>query len=240
VAAVALWRARQYLHERRFRREYIEPTLAAMSPALGLAERQVRLHVDPALGNLTPRLAKPLSPSEKWVRLQYGEHVEPVLRWLPERAQRGVWAVQRKARPVTGKAALLRRPREDAGPRIEMVAQTPYLTSEQRQLVSAIVKAKIPAGDLVDAWHQVGPRVRAVWTVRKRPPSAVGVEHVLAQLPKLKEWEFYVGQAAGDLPVVISLRDDSPHIAVSAGSGAGKSVLAMLLATQTRTGAAGW
>jgi hypothetical protein len=69
-------------------------------------------------------------------------------------------------------------------------------------------------------------RVRAVWTVRKRPPSAVGVEHVLAQLPKLKEWEFYVGQAAGDLPVVISLRDDSPHIAVSAGSGAGKSVLA--------------
>jgi hypothetical protein len=103
VAAVALWRARRYLHERRFRREYIEPTLAAMSPALGLAERQVRLYVDPALGNLTPRLAKPLSPSEKWVRLQYGEHVEPVLRWLPERAQRGVWAVQRKARPVTGK-----------------------------------------------------------------------------------------------------------------------------------------
>src|SRR5690349_141091 len=116
VAAVALFRARQYLHERRFRREYIEPTLAAMSPALGLAERQVRLHVDPSLGNLTPRLAKPLSPTEKWIRLRYGEHVEPVLRWLPERAQRGMWAVQRTARPVTEKAALLRRPREDAGP----------------------------------------------------------------------------------------------------------------------------
>src|SRR3954464_2560303 len=122
VAAVALWRARQYLRERRFRREYIEPTLAAMSPALGLAERQVRLHVDPSLGNLTPRLAKPLPPSAQGVRLKYGEHGEPVLRWLPERAQRGVWAVQRKARPVTAKAALLRRPREDAGPRIELVA----------------------------------------------------------------------------------------------------------------------
>jgi hypothetical protein len=234
AAAVALWRGRQYLHERRFRREYIEPTLAAMSPALGLQESQVRLRVDTSLGNLTPRLAKPLSPAEKWIRLRYGAHVEPVLRWLPERAQRGVWAVQRKARPVTGKVVLLRRPREDAGPRIELVAQTPYLTAEQRQLVSSIVKAKIPAGDLVEAWHQVGVRVRAVWTVRKRPPSAVGLEHVLAQLPKLKEWEFYVGQAAGDLPVVISLRDDSPHIAVSAGSGAGKSVLAQLLAVQTR------
>jgi hypothetical protein len=232
VAAVALWRGRQYLHERRFRREYIEPTLAAMSPALGLDASQVRLHVDTSLGNLTPRLAKPLSPAEKWVRLRYGEHVEPVLRWLPEQAQRGIWAFQRKAQPVTEKAALLRRPREDAGPRIELVAQTPYLTSEQRQLVSAIVKAKIPAGDLVEAWHQVGARVRAVWTVRKRPPSAVGLEHVVAHLPRLKEWEFYVGQAAGDLPVVISLRDDSPHIAVSAGSGAGKSVLAMLLAVQ--------
>jgi hypothetical protein len=232
VAAVALYRARQYLRERRFRREYIEPTLAAMSPALGLEASQVRLHVDPSLGNLTPRLAKPLSPSEKWVRLQYGEYVEPVLRWLPERAQRGMWAVQRKARPVTGKVVLLRRPREDAGPRIELVARTPYLTSEQRQLVNAIVKAKIPAGDLVEAWHQVGPRVRAVWTVRKRPPSAVGLEHVLAQLPKLKEWEFYLGQAAGDLPVVVSLKDDSPHISLSAGSGAGKSVKAMLIAVQ--------
>jgi hypothetical protein len=232
VAAVALWRARQYLHERRFRREYIEPTLAAMSPALGLAGRQIRLHVDPRLGNLTPRLAKPLSPTEKWIRLKYGEHVEPVLRWLPERAQRGMWAVQRKARPVTEKAALLRRPREDAGPRIELVAQTPYLTSEQRQLVSAIVKAKIPAGDLLDSWHQVGPQVRVVWTVRKRPPSVVSVEHLLAQLPELKEWEFYIGQAAGDVPVVVSLRDDSPHISESAGSGAGKSVLAMLIAVQ--------
>jgi hypothetical protein len=232
IAAVALWRARQYLHERRFRREYIEPTLAAMSPALGLEESQVRLHVDPSLGNLTPRLMKPPSPTERAVRQWYGENVEPALRWLPERAQRGMWAVQRTARPVTEKAALLRRPRVDAGPRIEMVAQTPYLTAEQRQLVSAIVKAKIPAGDLVEAWHQVGVRVRAVWTVRKRPPSAVGYEHVLAHLPRLKEWEFYVGQAAGDAPVVVSLKDDSPHISLSAGSGAGKSVLAMLLAVQ--------
>jgi hypothetical protein len=232
IAAVALLRARRYLTERRFRREYIEPTLAAMSPALGLDERQVRLHVDPSLGNLTPRLAKPLSPTEKWIRLRYGEHVEPILRWLPERAQRGLWVVQRKARPLTDKAQLLRRPREDAGPRIELVAQTPYLTVEQRQLVSAIVKAKIPAGDLMEAWHQVGVRVRAVWTVRKRPPSVVSLEHVLAQLPKLKEWEFYLGQAAGDVPVTISLRDDSPHISESAGSGAGKSVLAMLIAVQ--------
>jgi hypothetical protein len=97
ITAVALVRARRYLRERRFRLEYIEPTLAAMSPALGLDDSAVRLYVDPKLGNLTPRLAKPLSPAEQAVRRWYGEHVEPRLRWLPDRAQRGMWAVQRKA-----------------------------------------------------------------------------------------------------------------------------------------------
>jgi hypothetical protein len=232
VTAVALVRARRYLRERRFRLEYIEPTLAAMSPALGLNDSAVRLYVDPKLGNLTPRLAKPLSPAEQAVRRWYGEYVEPPLRWLPDRAQRGMWAAQRKARPLTAKAELLRRPVEEKGPRIELRARTPFLTAEQRNLVASIIGAKIPAGELVASWNQVGQHVSATWTVRKRPPAAVGYEHVVARLPGLKEWEFYVGQAAGDLPAVISLRDDSPHIAVSAGSGAGKSVLAQLLAVQ--------
>lgn len=232
IAAVALWRGRRYLLERRFRREYIEPTLAAMSPALGLDDRQVRLYVDPSLGNLTPRLMKPPSPAEKAVRQWYGQHVEPAVRWLPDHAQRAAWAAQKKAKPLTDKAALARRPREDAGPRIELRARTPYLTSEQRQLVKAIVEAKIPVGDLVGTWDQVGVSVRAVWTVRKRPPSSVVLEHVEAYLPKLKEWEFYLGQAAGDLPMIVSLRDDSPHILESAGSGAGKSVLAQLIGVQ--------
>lgn len=232
IAAVALWRGRRYLLERRFRREYIEPTLAAMAPALGLDDRHVRLYVDPSLGNLTPRLMKPPSPAERAVRQWYGAHVEPVVRWLPDRAQRVAWAAQAKARPVTAKAELLRRPVEQPGPRIELRARTPYLTSEQRQLVSSIVNSKIPVADLVETWNQVGARVSARWTVRKRPPAQVGHDQVLEHIDKLKEWEFYIGQTAGDRPVIVSLKDDSPHIAVSAGSGAGKSVLAQLVAVQ--------
>jgi hypothetical protein len=49
--------------------------------------------------------------------------------------------------------------------------------------VSAIVSSKIPVADLVESWHQVGPRVRARWVVRKRPPSSVGYEQVAAHLP---------------------------------------------------------
>ncbi|MEU4382790.1 helicase HerA domain-containing protein [Micromonospora echinofusca] len=232
AALVAGYRLRRKLTMRRFNREYIAPTLAALAPAMGL-QTGVRLHVDPSLGNLTPRLAKPLSPAETAVRSWYGEHVEPVIRWLPERAQRATWSAQRKAEPVTSKLAMFRRPVDgDQGPRIELVADTPYLTREQRQLVSSIIGSKIPVADLVETWHQVGPRVRATWTVRKRPPARVGVDQVAEHLPRLAEWEFFLGMGAGDRPVILSLRDDSPHIAVSAGTGAGKSVLAELVAVQ--------
>ncbi|WP_030269928.1 type IV secretory system conjugative DNA transfer family protein, partial [Micromonospora globosa] len=233
AAAVAAYRARRRLVARRFRREYVTPTLAALAPALGREPGQVRLHVDPSLGNLAPRLARPLSPAEEAVRRWYGENLEPVVRWLPERVQRAAWAVQRAARPVTSRLDVFRRPgKEDQGPRIELVADTPYLTKEQRQLVSAIVTSKIPVSDLVETWDQVGPRVIARWTVRKRPPARVGLAELVERFPALAEWEFFVGLGAGDRPVTLSLRDDSPHIAVSAGTGAGKSVLAELVAVQ--------
>ncbi|MGV9762410.1 helicase HerA domain-containing protein [Micromonospora tulbaghiae] len=234
AAAVAVYRARRRLVARRFRREYVTPTLAALAPALGREPGQVCLHVDATLGNLTPRLAKPLSPAEEAVRLWYGTHVEPVVRWLPERVQRAAWSVQRRAaEPVTSHLAVFRRPgAEEVGPRIELVADTPYLTKEQRALVSSIVTSKIPVSDLVETWNQVGPRVIARWTVRKRPPARVGLAELVERFPALAEWEFFVGLGAGDRPVTLSLRDDSPHIAVSAGTGAGKSVLAELVAVQ--------
>ncbi|GAA3455928.1 hypothetical protein GCM10018962_77620 [Dactylosporangium matsuzakiense] len=228
VSAVAL---RRRWTRRRFRREYLAPTLEALAVPLGGVP--VQLHVDPGLGNLTPRLAKPLSPAEQRARLWYGEHVEPILRWPADRAMRAWWRLQSLAEPATRRLAVFRRPgAEELGPRIDLTIATPYLTLEQRQLISSIVGAKIPAGELIESWNQVGARVRARWVVRRRPPTKVGVEEVLAALPGLQEWEFYLGATIGGAPVVLSLKDDSPHIAVSAGSGAGKSVLAQLIAVQ--------
>jgi hypothetical protein len=229
--AAAAYRARRRLRRRRFDREYVRPTLDAITVPLGGV--RVRLHVDPALGNLTPRLARPLSPAEEALRRWYGERLEPVVRWPSDQAMRTWWALQRAAAPVTARLAVFRRPgATDHGPRIELVADTPYLTAEQRKLVSSIVGSKIPAGELIESWDQVGARVTARWTVRRRPPTRVGVDELLAVLPQLAEWEFYLGAGVGGVPVVVSLHDDSPHFAVSAGSGAGKSVLAQLIAVQ--------
>lgn len=233
VGAGAAWRSRGALQRRRFDREYVKPTLQAIGPALGLDDDRVALHVDPTLGELTKRIATPLSPAEKWTRERYGTYVEPVLRWVPERVQRGVWWLQRKAKPVTKHRVLFQRPAgEDYGRRIELTVQAPYLTKDQRDLVSSVINSKIPVGDLIEKWDQVGIKVTGRWTVRKRPPSEVGYEQVLEHIDRLPEWEFYLGQTAGHQSKTLSLQEDSPHIAVSAGSGAGKSVLAQLIAVQ--------
>ena len=155
-------RLRRAWRSRRFRAAYIRPVLAALSPALG--DAPVRLHVDPGLGSLLPRLARGMSPAETVVRAWYGQRVEPVARWVPDRAMRALWAVQRAARPLTRKLELLRVAGDEVGPRIELLASVPYLTPEQRQYVSAVIGAKVPAGELVESWDQVGPRVTATWT----------------------------------------------------------------------------
>jgi hypothetical protein len=222
--------ARRAWRTRRFRAVYIRPTLAALRPALG--DAPVRLHVDPGLGTLMTRLAKPMSPAEEAVRRWYGARVEPVLRWAPDHVQRAAWAVQRAARPVTRHAALLRRPVTDAGQRIQLDTAVPYLTVEQRQLVSSVIGAKIPAGELVESWDQVGPTVRATWTVRRRPPRHVGYADLAARFAELTESQYFLGLAAASRSTRVDLHDDAPHLAISAGSGAGKSVFAQLVAVQ--------
>lgn len=230
LAAGGVWRAARWWRTRRFRRAYVSPTVEALTVATGA---DVTLRVDPAMGSLVARLAKPQSPAEVRIRHWYGEHVEPIIRWAPDQLTRGWWAVTRAATPVTRAIEWVRRPQpEDVGPRISLTVETPYLTADQRKMVSSIIGAKIPVGDTVETWDQVGSKVTAQWVVRKRPPARVGLDALLAHGASLPEWELYVGQGAGDTPVTLSLREDSPHISVSSASGGGKSVLAQLLAVQ--------
>ncbi|GEM_PF-1630081 len=231
TAAGRLWRTgRGAWRTRRFRRAYLTPTVAALRPALG--DAPIKLHVDAGLGQLVPRLARPMSPAEAATRTWYGQRVEPVVRWLPDRVQRALWALHRTMRPAARRLDVFRRPSTDAGPRIELTAAVPYLTAEQRQHIAAVISAKIPAGELIEAWDMVGRQSTATWTVRRRPPASVGYADLAARFERLAEWEYFIGLGVGSKAVTVSLHDDSPHIALSAGSGAGKSVLAELVAVQ--------
>jgi hypothetical protein len=217
---------------RRFRRTYVSPTERAIRVPMGTAD--VQLHVDPGLGRLVARLAKPLSPAEEWVRDVYGRWLEPLWKRPTDLGTLLTWALWRHLGPYLAVVALwFRRPRSGhTGPQIRLTIAAPFVTAEQRSMISAIVKAKVPAGDLVESWDQVGAEVTATWVPRKRPPTSVGLPHLEAHFARLREAEFYLGQGPGDVSVVISLDADSPHIAESAGSGAGKSVLAQLIAVQ--------
>lgn len=227
---VGSWAKRSW-KRRRFRRAYVSPTVRAIRVPVGTAD--VHLHVDPGLGRLVARLARPMSPAEEQLRGWYGRRIEPVWR-RPAGLGADAWdlAATPLRPPLARLAAWLRPPREQAGPRIRLTVAAPYVTSEQRSLISAIVKAKVPAGDMVESWDQVGAEVTATWTPRRRPPAKVGLVELLRHGAGLPDHQIYLGQGPGDQPVIIDLHNDSPHIALSAGSGAGKSVFAQLAAVQ--------
>ncbi len=228
---VGSWAKRSW-KRRRFRRAYVSPTVKAIRVPVGTAD--VELEVDPGLGRLVARLAKPLSPAEEQARAWYGEHVEPIWRRPTEL---GADAWDTATAPLQPRLERLRtwvsRPKPQHGPRIRLTIAAPYVTSEQRSLISAIVRAKIPVGgELVESWDQVGHEVTATWVPRKRPPAKVGLTQLEVHGAGLSDDVFYLGQGPGDQAITVSLAADSPHIAVSAGSGAGKSVLAQLIAVQ--------
>jgi hypothetical protein len=234
LAARAARSARRRWRTRRFRATYTRPLAAAIGPVLGYPEHtrpESWLTISPELAGLAARLAVPMSPAELAARRWYAEHIAPVVGYLPERATRLRWWLLGQAEPVTRRLAYFRRPTVAKPPRVE-VALRGYVTPEVQKLIRQAVTAKLPLGDLIESWDQVGAGGVAVWTVRERPPRSVDLAAVVDALAACRDHEFLLGLAAGRRPVVVSLDDDSPHIACSAGSGAGKSVLAMLVAVQ--------
>jgi hypothetical protein len=224
VALAAVLSSPARRRRRQLARHVLRPTLAAVSPTLGPAV--VNLTINSTMSALIPAPSRPASPLELAVRRWYGSRLEPALRWLPDRGQRVVWWLRR-----TRLVDAVSRP-SDQQPRISLEVAQPYVSVDDRRYVSSVVHSKIPVAGLVESWDQVGPRVTARWTVRARPPRRVDAGDLVVALGRLDESEFYLGAGPGGTPVVVSLHADSPHIAISAGSGAGKSVLAQLVAVQ--------
>lgn len=224
--------ARRVTYARAFRRQYVRPLAQALAPVLGCDPIRADswLYVSEDLGDLTPRLAKGMSPAEIRVRQWYGEHVEPVVRWLPDRWRLGCWWVA--ALPLVARTREgLTRPK-DVRPVCVEVRAGVWVDDVARKAVSAIVPAKLALGDLTGSWSAVGPQMIGRWTIAPQPPRSVCLADIREAIDAASETEIVLGLMAGGVPYTVDLDDDSPHIAVSAGTGAGKSVLAMLAAVQ--------
>jgi hypothetical protein len=230
TAIVAGRRARHH----RFRRMYLRPLARTIGPAIAAPAGRPDgwLHISPEMSGLAARLIRPMSPAEIAVRRIYGARVAPILVWVPERVMRTYWWARDNAGPVRNLLDGLRTPVEARPARVEISLRSGFATKEQRDLIRQAVVAKLGLGDLVESWDQVGPTATVTYTVRERPPSTVGLAEIRGHLDALAEHEYVIGLTTGSRPVIISLDDDAPHIACSAGSGAGKSVLAKVIAAQ--------
>jgi hypothetical protein len=89
-------------------------------------------------------------------------------------------------------------------------------------------------------WALTGPRPRVELTQSVPPPSLVLLADAMPHIERAKDDELVWGLGRKSAVVKTSLSGDSPHVGLSMGSGAGKSVTARsLLAQQLRRGAIG-
>jgi hypothetical protein len=82
------------------------------------------------------------------------------------------------------------------------------------------------------SWRRAGPVPLLTLTHSPPPPAAVQLADVLDELAKCKPDELFIGIGKKDEPVRVSVVGDSPHVAISQGTGAGKSNLAGFLLLQ--------
>lgn len=101
----------------------------------------------------------------------------------------------------------------------------------KRRLVSA-VGSRLGLRDPSVSWELEGDRPRVLISSPPVPPSFVSFADVEDRLGSLSEYSFLLGLAARSQVLTADLTGDSPHIAVSAGSGAGKSEMLKVLIMQ--------
>lgn len=239
AATVAAYRggraARNRIRTRRLRRIIVRPTARVIAPMLGMpayADPSKWLNISPELSGLAPKYARAMSPAELWTRERYAEWIEPLIRYLPDQTMRAWWAASERLRPYLEWTNVFRRPAEETGPCIEIRAPEGVLVDEELATrIRKALAAKIGL-DLTESWDQVGPQSVGRYRVRERPPRSVTLADIRVALRHAADHEIVLGIAAGNRPVVVSLDDDAPHIGLSAGSGAGKSVFAMTAAAQ--------
>jgi hypothetical protein len=88
----------------------------------------------------------------------------------------------------------------------------------------------LPDPDFADGYER---RTPVLYVGRSSPPPLMlPMREVAALLEEATDGEPLLGMAARDDPVTVHLDNESPHVAISAGTGAGKSVLLMGMAAQ--------
>jgi hypothetical protein len=96
----------------------------------------------------------------------------------------------------------------------------------------AITTAKLGMESPEVAWRLAGPKPTLELTASQPPPARVSLADIREAIDRARADEMVWGLGKQARPVTSSLSADSPHIGLSMGSGAGKSVTARALLAQ--------
>jgi hypothetical protein len=97
---------------------------------------------------------------------------------------------------------------------------------KQRAHLELTVRSKLGLGDAVTVtWPLTSRRHEVVFKAKARPPAKVAFRDPAVQVlvERARASKPLLGLGAGDRPIAVDLDSESPHIAISAGTGAGKS-----------------
>lgn len=122
--------------------------------------------------------------------------------------------------------------REHGAAPVEILLPVSFAAAEraQRTLVRNVGE-RLGMRDPVASWELEGNAPRLLLSAPVLPPDFVSFADMLHALERSAECTFLLGMAGAEV-LSVSLKDDSPHLALSAGSGAGKSELIKLLVAQ--------
>jgi hypothetical protein len=108
-----------------------------------------------------------------------------------------------------------------------------FIDDKGQQQIMAVTAAKLHLpGTLAADWRQHGKRPEVTITVVPPPPGYVSFADIRELADAAAEHEIVFGLGRKNVPGVISVDSDSPHIGLSMGSGDGKSVTARNAACQ--------
>lgn len=107
-----------------------------------------------------------------------------------------------------------------------------HTTSEVRKAVVSIISSRLGIADPLASWSAAGMQPKVVIKPRQRTPETVSWSQVLDAVRSASPTAPVLGLGVGGTVVDADLEDDSPHIAVSAGSGGGKSTLVKAIVAQ--------
>ena len=117
------------------------------------------------------------------------------------------------------------------GARLALPQGWPADEKDKQRLV-AVASAKLGIEAAEPSWRLAGPAPLLTLTRSPPPPGHVKLADVLEEMAKCRDDELLVGVGKGDNIIRASLGTDSPHIAISMGTGAGKSTLAGFILLQ--------